>query len=86
MKVASQICDNVVGAAIRSFYLDDFTDESFVATILHMAPTYDDTMVLCKMFDRWSNCRDLLFPIYTGEGLCYTFNSINFDDIFTADT
>lgn len=86
MNVASQICDDMSGAEIRSFYFDNFTDDSFPATILKMAPAYDDTMVLCKIFNKWSDCRDLLFPIYTGEGLCYTFNSMNFDDIFTKDT
>lgn len=86
MKVASQICDDVFGAGIRSFYSDDFADDSFVATISQMAPIYEDTVVFCKIFNRWSDCRNLLFPLYTGEGICYTFNSMNFNEMFTKGT
>lgn len=64
-----QICDNMLGQEIRANYFDNFTDaDSFLEIVQEMAPTFDETMVLCKFFNHWSNCRDLLFPILTEEG------------------
>lgn len=87
MNVASQICDNILGAEIRRRFLDNFTDiDSFTGIIQTMSPSFEDTAVLCKLFNRWSNCRDMLFPIFSEEGLCFTFNFMRFSDILTTGT
>lgn len=87
MRVACQICDPTLSLEMRAHYIDNFTDgDAFNEIVQHLAPTFDDTMVLCKFFHRWSNCRDLLFPILTEEGLCFTFNSMRTFDILTTST
>lgn len=53
--------------------------------IEEMAPTLGDTLRAC----RWKNkgdgntCSDLFVPILTEEGLCFSFNALNWDEIYT---
>lgn len=87
MKAAYQICDEWIGSEVESFSSmnDEFTDNSILSTIAQMAPTFADTMIFCKIFNMWSNCENFLSPIFTEEGLCYTFNSMTLNDILTNE-
>lgn len=85
MKVAAQTCDEWFGSEMRKHFDDNFTDSSFLSDIAQMAPTLEDTMVYCKLFNWVSNCSEIVFPIYTTEGLCFTFNSMNINDILTDE-
>lgn len=87
MKVAYQICEEWIGSEIKSFSSmnDEFADNSILSRMSEMAPTFTDTMIWCKIFNMWSDCNKFLSPVYTESGLCYTFNSMNLDDIFTNE-
>lgn len=85
MQVATQTCDEWFGSEMRKHFDDNFTDNSILSTIAQMAPTFDDTMVFCKLFNQHSDCSGIVFPIYTVEGLCFTFNSMNINDILTDE-
>lgn len=53
--------------------------------IEEMAPVLSDTIRAC----RWKNygddntCSDLFTPVLTEEGLCFSFNNLNWDEIYT---
>lgn len=86
MRAAYQICEDHLDLK-KSLLLpdDDFIDNSILLRITEMAPTFDQTMILCRMFNVWSNCDKFLTPIYTEAGLCYTFNAMNINDILTNE-
>lgn len=83
--MATQTCDEWFGSEIRKHFDDNFTDGSILSTIAQMAPSMEDAMVYCKLFNWVSNCSEIVFPIYTTEGLCFTFNSMNINDILTDE-
>lgn len=84
MSAACEICEEQIAADIWDLYPDNFTDNSILTTIKEMAPKFHD-VVLCKIFDEWTDCEDVLFPIYTDVGLCYTFNALHVNDIVTNE-
>lgn len=85
MRVAAQTCDEWLGSEMRHHFNDTFADNSILSTISKISPTFDDTLVYCKLFNWFFDCSEIVFPIYTSEGLCFTFNSMNINDILTDE-
>lgn len=85
MRAAIQTCSDMFGVEMRNHFNDNFTDNSILSTIAQMAPTLFDTAAMCQLFQQISNCQEILFPIYTEEGLCFTFNSLNINNILTNE-
>lgn len=46
-----------------------------------IAPTFAETVYLCKLQDEYTTCDELFQEVWTDEGLCFTFNLLNGDDI-----
>lgn len=55
--------------------------ESIYETIRKISPKQSSIIV----FSTWLGQLEHLQPIFTGEGLCYTFNSINSRDIYSDE-
>lgn len=83
MKVASQICDEWISSDIVTHLSDNFTDNSIYSIITEMAPAFEDTLTFCKLFNKNIDCSKIFFPIFTDEGLCFTFNSMYVKDVVT---
>lgn len=86
MNAACQICDEEISKDIFAALNDthSFIDTTVHETIYKLLPKFDDTMILCWFMNNRRNCNDLLFPIITDEGVCYTFNGISRNDVASA--
>ncbi|XP_068083962.1 pickpocket protein 28 [Anabrus simplex] len=58
-------------------------DEDFLETFLKFAPEVDDLLKFCVWRSKQIPCRELFHPIITDDGLCYTFNTITAEHLFT---
>lgn len=83
IRALPHICENL----FSKFYDFDeqFVNASVFDMIEEMAPTLNDTFRKC----RWKNvgnvstCSDLFVPILTEKGLCFSFNALNWNEIYT---
>lgn len=60
-----------------------FVNESIYDIIQDMAPSIDGTLKKCRWKSVNVPCSDLFEPIFTSQGLCFSFNALNSEEIFT---
>ena len=84
MKLAGQFCyDHVAPVMIDQFSDEYLNDDDIWDTINEIAPEFNETFIVCKMRNKWIPCEKLFIPQITERGLCYTFNTLNADEMFT---
>lgn len=84
MEAVIQLCDAHI--ATDNFDIGtDYTNSTLFDAIQDVAPTFNDTMFFCKWRNDYPACRDLFSPVWTEEGICYTFNDLNSKDIYTDE-
>lgn len=76
-----QICD----AETFEGFVDskNTTDASIVQTLHDMSLKLNDSIEDCKWRNKNKKCSELFRPILTEDGICFTFNSLNSQDIYT---
>lgn len=75
MKAMAQICD---AHLTDTFKLGgEITDNRIIDLYREIAPTFNETMYLCKFRNNPAYCDKYFEEIITDEGLCFTFNMLN---------
>ncbi|XP_022916751.1 pickpocket protein 28-like [Onthophagus taurus] len=77
---ASLLCDTHVyldGSKTTDFGVIDFFEE--------IAPPYKEIFMSCTWQDRNETCDTLFYKMLSEEGICYTFNMLNRDAIYTNE-
>lgn len=83
MNALSHICRDI---GVGSNYSSNFSDDSIYDIIMDIAPTFNDTMVICKWNDyKRVPCSKFIVPMFTNEGICFAFNALNSHEIYTDE-
>lgn len=80
MESVVQICD----AHLTNHFVigDNVTDKSITKTLTRLAPTINETMMMCKFQNTLQYCNKYFDELMTDEGRCFTFNMINSEELF----
>lgn len=76
----SLVCDN-------HLYTEgnETTDYSTIDFLAEIAPPFSQVFWTCMWTNHNHTCDTLFTPVLTEEGVCYTFNMLDRDDIFTNE-
>ncbi|XP_047000469.1 pickpocket protein 28-like [Schistocerca americana] len=80
IQYAALVCDEDV-----EVQANDTTDDSAIDFLLEVAPSLWDTVRRCRWQSKDISCGELFDTIITDEGVCYTFNGIEYEDFFTEN-
>lgn len=61
---------------------EKFTDDSIYDIIQDISPTFNDTMFGCQWNYKKVACEDLFTSVFTSDGLCFSFNTLNSEDVY----
>lgn len=79
MEALSETCDKHL---TDTFEIGgNVTDNKIINLIRDIAPTFAETMRLCKFRNKVEYC-NYFEEIMTDEGLCFTFNMLNANDLY----
>lgn len=80
MEAISQVCDAHLTEKFKIG--ENVTDNSIIKMLKRMAPSLNDTMMLCKFRNKLQYCNDYFQEVLTDEGLCFTFNMISSNELY----
>ncbi|KAG4070463.1 hypothetical protein HA402_005695 [Bradysia odoriphaga] len=80
MEAVSHVCDSHLTDKFKIG--GNVTDNSIIDLLKRMAPSFNDTMMLCKFRNKMEYCDDYFEEVLTDEGLCFTFNMINSKELY----
>lgn len=81
-KALQHICPNLAELLNLG---DDFVSEVIDDIITDIAPSFEDTVVKCKWKNRNVSPASLFVPVLTPVGLCFSFNAVNSQEIYTDE-
>lgn len=80
MEAIAHICDSMIFKFDGKFITDSIYDD-----IKDIARPFDETLIECTSPYESGDCSELFVPIYTEEGLCFSFNALNSHQVFTDE-
>ena len=64
-------------------FKDAFTGDWIYDIIADVAPPHFETWFYCKWLDQSVSKENCTVPVLTEEGLCFAFNGVNSNEIYT---
>ncbi|KAK4874127.1 hypothetical protein RN001_013487 [Aquatica leii] len=74
----SLVCDSHLRPTGNSTI--DYGTIDFLAKV---SPSFDEVFYECKWMNQVKNCKDLFTPTLSEEGICFTFNMLDREELFT---
>lgn len=74
-----QVCDPHLSAQMK---LEEEYTTDIIGKLRAMAPTFNETMFFCKFRNEFQPCHELFREVMTEEGLCFTFNVLNSQELY----
>lgn len=79
MMAVLQVCDSHLSDAMQ---LEEEYTSDIIDKLREMAPTFNETMFFCKFRNALQPCQELFKEVMTEEGLCFTFNVLNSQELY----
>lgn len=85
LSAIAQVCD--AHLFLNTGFGKNFSDGRIVDQLREMAPSFDEMLFVCK----WRNaplftCQNLFTEVLTEEGVCYTFNVLESEEMFREES
>ncbi|RZC39717.1 ASC domain containing protein [Asbolus verrucosus] len=77
----SIICDNDIFDEEKKT-----TDYETIKYLMSLASPLEETVLFCKLSEKNGTCKESFTPIMTNHGLCFTFNMLDKNELFTNVT
>ncbi|XP_077285587.1 pickpocket protein 28-like isoform X2 [Arctopsyche grandis] len=62
-----------------------FTDHKTIDLLKNVAPQFEEMMWHCKWKSKIENCSKIFSPVMTEEGLCFSFNMLDAEELFRKE-
>lgn len=84
LEALAQVCDPHLFNDISSLNSGLRTDE-IVPILKSISIPLNETVLYCKWRNSYVSCSDYFTEILTEEGVCYTFNALDFSEVFREE-
>ena len=83
MAALSQVCDSHI---LKDVNLNSTTDpREYIKLLKEMAVPFKDMIYICSWRFGGVNCSEIFTEVVTEEGICYTFNMLNGQELFRSE-
>ena len=83
LEAVAQICDSHLFAGIT--LNSSLQAEEIVPLLKSITTSLNETTLFCKWRNQINYCEEFFSEILTEEGFCYTFNVLNFEELFRGE-
>lgn len=85
METVAQLCEERPNSNLMKLFPDSYADDSMFGIMRDVEPEFNETFVLCKLFDRWIDCGAIFSRTLTEHGFCRSFNRISWGEYATDE-
>lgn len=85
MGLAVQMCEREPDEKILKLLPNRNFNDSVYQTMSEILPEFNETIVLCNLFDNWTKCVDIVYPTLSEKEICYSFNTISLMEYVTNE-
>ncbi|CAH1154735.1 unnamed protein product [Phaedon cochleariae] len=78
----SLVCDSIDESYKEKLPPNKTFTEDFFDSLDYLKPSFSEVFSICQFMGHDVECEDLFVPVVVDEGICYTFNMLNREDIY----